>query len=100
MARPKNSDKTNPQAQREQLKLLVGDALSCLRKQIKKADVNTLANFVTKMMPLVLNDDTQTENDVTLEVLVQKAIRVSHRIQDSNAQNITSEEIEEKANQG
>lgn len=95
MARPKNSDKTNPQAQREQLKLLVSDALSQLRKQIKKADVNTLANFVTKMMPLVLNDDTQTENDVTLEMLVQKAVRVSHRIQDANVQNLTSEEIEE-----
>ena len=94
MARPRNADKYSPQAQKEMVKVLVGEALAQLRKQIKKADPATLATFVQKMLPVVLNEDNQTTSDVTLDLLAQKAIKVSLRIRDAHEQNLTSEEIE------
>lgn len=96
MARPKNEEKYSPQAQREQLKMLCGEAISQLRKQIKTADTNTLARFVTQILPLVLNDDTQTTSDVTLEVLAKKALKVQMRIKDATEAQQASAEIEDE----
>ena len=97
MARPRNVDKYTPQAQKEKLRFIVGDALAALQKQIKKADVNTLAQFIVKTLPLVMNDDTQTPSDVTMDILAQNALKVSLRIKSANEQNLTSEEIEEES---
>ena len=96
MARPRNVDKYTPQAQKERLRFLVGDALGLLQKQLKKADASTLTTFIVKTLPLVMNEDTQTTSDVTLDLLAQKAVKVSLRIKNANEQNLTSEEIEEE----
>lgn len=94
MARPKNTDKYSPQAQREMLKVLCGEALAQMKRQIKKADFQTLANFVSKTLPLILDENTQTTNDVTMELLIQKAVKVQMRIDEANEQSLTEEEIE------
>jgi len=96
MARPTNEEKYSIQGQKAMLNKAVGEALVKLRSEIKKADVNTLANFVTKMLPLLLNEDTQTTSDVTLELLTKKALRVKVRINEANTANLTTEEIEEE----
>lgn len=95
MARPTNSEKYSPQKQREQLQVLCGEAITQLRKQIKKADANTLARFVVQVLPLVLNEDTQTTSDVTMEILTKKALKVKLCVQKATAQQQTSEQIEE-----
>ncbi len=94
MGRPKNMEKYSPQAQREQLKVLCGDALAQMRRMIKEADFQTLANFVTKTLPLIINEEEQNVNDVTMELLIQKAVKVKMRIKEANEQNIKEEEIE------
>lgn len=95
MARQTNSEKYSPQKQREQLQILCGEAITQLRKQIKKADANTLARFVVQVLPLVLNEDTQTTSDVTMEILTKKALKVKLCVQEATAQQQTSEQIEE-----
>ena len=96
MPRPKNSQRFTPQQQREQLQLLLGEALTQLRKQIKKADVNTLANFVTKTIPLILNENTQNTTDITFEILAQKAIKISTRIDTANNYTLASTDAEDE----
>lgn len=96
MARPTNSEKYSPQKQREQLQVLCGEAITQLRKQIKTADANTLARFVVQVLPLVLNEDTQTTSDVTMEILTKKALKVNLCIQETTEAQQVSEEIEEE----
>lgn len=93
MSRPTNSEKYSPQKQREQLQVLCGEAIAQLRKQIKKADANTLARFVVQVLPLVLNEDTQTTSDVTMEILTKKALKVQLCVQETTAAQQVPEEI-------
>lgn len=93
MPRTPNSEKYSPQKQREQLQVLCGEAITQLRKQIKKADANTLARFVVQVLPLVLNEDTQTTSDVTMEILTKKALKVKLCVQEATEAQQASEEI-------
>ncbi len=95
MPRTPNPKKYSPQKQREQLQVLCGEAIAQLRKQIKKADANTLARFVVQVLPLVLHEDTQTTSDVTMEILSKKALKVQLCVQEATAQQQTSKQIEE-----
>ncbi|GEM_PF-2546720 len=99
MPRPTNSEKYSPQKQREQLQVLCGEAITQLRKQIKNADAGTLARFVVQVLPLVLNEDTQTTSDVTMEILTQKALKVQLSVQQATAQQQTSEQIDDTQTQ-
>mgnify|MGYP006931932553 FL=1 len=93
MPRPTNPENYSPQKQREQLQVLCGEAIAQLRKQIKKADANTLARFVVQVLPLVLNEDTQTTSDVTMEILTKKALKVQLSVQKATEAQQASEEI-------
>ncbi len=95
MPRTPNSEKYSPQKQREQLQVLCGEAITQLRKQIKNADTNTLARFVVQVLPLVLNEDTQTTSDVTMEILTKKALKVQLSVQEATSPQQASEQIEE-----
>ena len=96
MARPTNREKYSVQAQKDKLRVICGEALAQLQRQIKKADVNTLANFIVKMIPIVLDDNTQTESDVTMDLLIKKAIKVNLRIKEANEEGIREEEPDEE----
>ena len=95
MARPRNKDRYSPQVQRDKLRELTADALTRMKSLVQKADFQTLANFVSKALPLILNDNTQTENDVQMELLIKKAVKVQLRINEANEQYLTEEEITE-----
>lgn len=96
MARPSNSERYSTQNQKEQLKLLCGEAIIQLRKQLKSADANTLTRFIMQIMPMLLNEDTQTQSDLSLEVLAKKALKVNMRIKDATELQQVSEEIVEE----
>lgn len=85
MPRTPNPENYSPQKQREQLQVLCGEAIAQLRKQIKNADANTLARFVVQVLPLVLNEDTQTTSDVTMEILTKKALKVQLSVQEATS---------------
>lgn len=93
MARPTNEERYSPQRQKDELKKLCGEAIVQLRKQIKRADANTLARFIMQMLPVVLNDDTQTTSDITLELLAKKALKVRMSIKETTEAQQVSEEI-------
>lgn len=91
MARPTDEERYSTAAQREELRKLCGDAIVNLRRQIKNADPATLARIITQVSPLVLNDDTQSTSDVTLELLSQRALRVRMAIRETAEQQHVSE---------
>ena len=98
MARPKNSERYSPQAQREQLRALCGEALALMKKQLQSAkdrpDFQTLSNFVSKTLPVIIDDNTQTQSDVVIQLHIQKAVNVALRIKEANQQNLTEAEIQ------
>lgn len=97
MARPKNSEKYSPQAQKQLVRELCGDALLEMKKMIKsgKADFTSLSTFVGKMLPIIVDDNTENVTDVTIDMLVKKAIKVNMRIQEANEEGLKEEEDEE-----
>ncbi len=98
MARPTNTERYSPQAQREQLKVLCGEAIAQLRKKIKTADPATLARIITQVSPVILNDNTQSQSDVTLEILAKRALNVHMSIKKNTTQQHTSEDIPDDNN--
>lgn len=96
MGRPKNSEKYSPQAFLEKQKELVGMALDEMKKRIKKGDVSfqDLAGYVTKTIPLIKDENTQSNKMVTMDMLMQKSIKVSMRIQEANEEGLKEEEDE------
>ena len=96
MARPKNTEKSTPQAQRELARNICAESLSQLKKKLKQASVGELTALVTKLLPIVLDEDTQSTSDITLELLTQKACKVQMRIENANKKNLQSEQIQEE----
>ena len=97
MGRPRKADKYNPQSFADQQKELVGMALEKMKKMIKENKVlfQDLSSYVTKTIPLVMNENTQSESDVTMEILCKKAVKVNMRIQEANEEGLKEEEDEE-----
>lgn len=94
MGRPSKAEKYSPQAFLEKQKELVGMALDEMKKRIKKGDVSfqDLAGYVTKTIPLIKDENTQSESDVTMDLLCKKALRVDLRIREANAEGVKEEE--------
>ena len=97
MARPTKAEKYSPQAFLEKQKELVGMALDEMKKRIKKGDVSfqDLAGYVTKTIPLIRDENTQSESDVTMEILCKRAVKVKMRINEANEEGVKEEEEEE-----
>lgn len=98
MGRPKKAEKYSAQSFVDQQKELVGMALEKMKKMIKenKVSFQDLSGYVTKTIPLVMNENTQSESDVTMEILCKKAIKVNMRIQEANEEGLKEEEDEPK----
>ena len=97
MGRPKKAEKYSAQSFVDQQKELVGMALEKMKKMIKenKVSFQDLSGYVTKTIPLVMNENTQSESDVTMEILCKKAIKVNMRIQEANEEGLKEEEDEQ-----
>lgn len=96
MGRPTKAEKYSAQAFIEKQKELVGMALDEMKKRIKKGDVpfQDLANYVTKTIPLIRDENTQSNKMVTMDMLMQKTVKVSMRIQEANEEGLKEEKDE------
>lgn len=74
---------------------MCGDALLQMKKLIKEADFQTLSSFVIKTLPIITNENYETQNDVTMDVLIKKSLKVQIRIDEANEQNMQREEVED-----
>ena len=48
------------------------------------------------MLPVIMDENTQSEDDVTMEILCKKAVKVNLRIQEANEEGLKEEEDEPK----
>ena len=110
MGRPTKAEKYSPQAQKEMLRELCGDAIYLMSEHMKgliaeqkkakqekktiKLDIQSLGNFVSKMLPIVMDENTETQSDVTMDLLIKKAIKVNMRIHEANEEGLKEEEAE------
>lgn len=94
MARPKKSDRYSAQTMKITLRELCADALDQMRHQIKggKVDYQSLSNFVMKALPIIIDDNTENANDVTMDMLIKKVIKVNMRIQEANEEGLKEDE--------
>ena len=99
MARPKNTDKYSAQKQKELLRELCGDALLMMKKQIKegKVDFSSLSQFVSKSLPMVIDENTENANDVTMDLLIKKAVKVQLRIDEANEEGLKEDDAEQES---
>lgn len=113
MGRPSKAEKYSPQAQKEIIRELCGNAIYLMNehlkdlieeqkllkkdkqnKQIMKVDIQSLGTLVGKMLPIVIDENTQSESDVTMEILCKKAVKVKMRINEANEEGLKEEEDE------
>lgn len=109
MARPSKEEKYGVQGQKQLLREICGDALYLIRENLKetiaeqarrkkakqepmKIDYQALGNFVGKMMPIIVDDNTENANDVTMDLLIKKAIKVNMRITEANKEGLKEDE--------
>lgn len=115
MARPSKEEKYGVQGQKQLLREICGDALYLIRENLKdmiaeqarrkkeskeknekyeplKIDYQALGNFVGKMMPIIVDDNTENANDVTMDLLIKKAIKVNMRITEANEEGLKEDE--------
>ena len=73
-------------------------ALEKMKKQIKedKVSFQDLAGYVTKTIPLIRDENTQSESDVTMEILCKRAVKVKMRIDEANEEGVKEEEDDPK----
>lgn len=97
MGRPRKGEKYSAEAQEQLVRELCGDALLAMKQMIKQKKVTfqDLSNFVGKALPTVLNKDTGESNKmVTMDMLMQRTVKVSMRIQEANEEGLKEEEDE------
>lgn len=109
MARPSKEEKYGVQGQKQLLREICGDALYLIRENLKetiaeqarrkkakqepmKIDYQALGNFVGKMMPIIVDDNTQTNKIVTMDMLLKKSVNVSMRIKEANEEGLKEED--------
>jgi hypothetical protein len=51
--------------------------------------------FVSKTLPIILDENVQNESDVTMELLIKKAVKVNLRVKEANEEGLKEEDAEE-----
>ena len=115
MARPSKEEKYSSQGQKQLLREICGDALYLIHENLKemiaeqarrkkenkenkekreplKIDYQALGNFVGKMLPIIVDENTENTTDVTMDLLIKKAIKVNMRIQEANEEGLKEED--------
>lgn len=86
--RPSNADRTTTSAMKDAIRKTCADILSSFTKKdaIKGMATDEKILYLQKMLPFVINEDTQTEGSMTMELLCKKAMRVEMEISVANAE--------------
>lgn len=83
--RPSNEERSSITALKENIRKTCADVLFSIKKEdIKLMTVTEKMNYLGKMLPFIIDDDTQTAESVTMGMLVKKAISVEVQIKNAN----------------
>ena len=91
--RPSNEDRSSITALKDSIRKTCADVLFSIKKEdIKMMTVTEKMNYLGKMLPFIIDDDTQTAESVTMGMLVKKAIMIDIQIKNANENAKTIEE--------
>lgn len=83
--RPSNEERSTVTALKDSIRLTCADVLFSIKKDdIKMMTITEKMNYLGKMLPFIIDDDTQTAESVTMSMLVEKAIKVEMQIKSAN----------------
>jgi hypothetical protein len=83
--RPSNEDRSSITALKDSIRKTCADVLYSIKKEdIKMMTVTEKMNYLGKMLPFIIDDDTQTAESVTMGMLVKKAMMVDIQIKSAN----------------
>lgn len=91
--RPSNEDRSTITALKDSIRKTCADVLFSIKKEdIKMMTVTEKMNYLGKMLPFIIDDDTQTAESVTMGMLVKKALLIDLQIKSANEKAKTIEE--------
>ncbi len=83
--RPSNEDRSTITALKESIRKTCAEVLFSIKKEdIKTMTVTEKMNYLGKMLPFIIDDDTQTAENVTMAMLIKKAVMVDIQIKNAN----------------
>lgn len=94
--RPSNEERSTVTALKESIRKSCADVLFSIKKEdIKMMTITEKMNYLGKMLPFIIDDDTQTAESVTMGMLVKKALTVELQIKAANENARTTREDSE-----
>ena len=91
--RPSNEDRSSITALKDSIRKTCADVLFSIKKEdIKMMTVTEKMNYLGKMLPFIIDDDTQTAESVTMGMLVKKALLIDLQVKCANERAKTIEE--------
>lgn len=85
VGRPSNEERSSVTALKDTIRKTCADVLFSIKKEdIKMMTVTEKMNYLGKMLPLIIDDDTQTAESVTMGMLIKKAIMIDVQIKNAN----------------
>jgi hypothetical protein len=93
IGRLSNEERSSITALKDSIRKTCADVLFSIKKEdIKMMTVTEKMNYLGKMLPFIIDDDTQTAESVTMGMLVKKAIMIDIQIKNANENARTIEE--------
>lgn len=83
--RPSNEERSSVTSLKESIRLTCADVLFSIKKDdIKMMTITEKMNYLGKMLPFIIDDETQNAESVTMSLLIEKAIKVDMQIKSAN----------------
>lgn len=79
--RPSKEERYATENIQQTARQICADALFALRKEVKQLDARAKLDIVKALLPIVMAEDNQTEDDAVLELLTQKVLAIHLRIE-------------------
>lgn len=91
--RPSNEERSTVTALKESIRRSCASVLFSIKKEdIQQMTITEKMNYLGKMLPFIIDDETQTAESVTMSMLVKKALQVNVQIKAANESARTTEE--------
>lgn len=84
VGRLSNDERSTVPAIKEEIRKTCADILFSIRKDVKKMSISEKTTYLARMLPLVMDDENQSVESITMGMLIKKAIAVDEQIQRAN----------------
>lgn len=85
VGRQSNDERSTVPALKEAIRKSCADILFSIRKEdIKTMSIGEKTTYLARMLPLVMDDENQSVESITMGMLIKKAIAVDEQIQRAN----------------